>query len=122
QYLGFRKDVPNILTAADMTVSVSLQEGFGLRVLESMACGRPCVTYDVGGIPEVMGLPEAQSWLIPPGDETAMARRLVTMINQDDMVDRPWEEILQAHARQFDVDRHVDQLSVIYQDTLAQLP
>ncbi len=72
KFLGFCTEIPALLSACDVTVSVSIQEGFGLRVLESFAAGRPCISYAVGGVPEVMSLNLAEPWLIPAGDEVTL--------------------------------------------------
>lgn len=48
-------DLPAVLSAADVFVWPSLWEGFGLPLLEAMACGTPVVTSDVSSIPEVVG-------------------------------------------------------------------
>jgi glycosyltransferase involved in cell wall biosynthesis len=51
----------------------SSYEGFGLPVLEALACGRPVVTTQVSSLPEAGG--EA-ALLVPPGDAAALAAAL----------------------------------------------
>jgi glycosyltransferase involved in cell wall biosynthesis len=48
-------DLVALYNAADVFVYPSLQEGFGLPVLEAMACGCPVVTSNVSSLPEVAG-------------------------------------------------------------------
>jgi glycosyltransferase involved in cell wall biosynthesis len=48
-------DLPALYSAATCTSFVSLYEGFGLPILESMACGTPVVTSNVSSLPEVAG-------------------------------------------------------------------
>jgi glycosyltransferase involved in cell wall biosynthesis len=55
KFPGFieEKDKPAILTGAKLFTSPSFWEGFGLHVLESMACGTPSLVSNVGSLPEV---------------------------------------------------------------------
>ncbi|MGI8685966.1 MAG: glycosyltransferase, partial [Acidimicrobiales bacterium] len=67
--------------AADVSVvpTVAL-EGFGLVVLESLACGTPAVVTDAGGLPEaVRGL--ELSAVVPAGDAGALATRLAAALD-----------------------------------------
>jgi glycosyltransferase involved in cell wall biosynthesis len=48
-------DMPKIYNIADVLVFPSLYEGFGLPVLEAMACGTPVITSNTTSIPEVVG-------------------------------------------------------------------
>ncbi len=51
----FRSDLPALLGGAAGFVWPSLMEGFGLPVLEAMACGAPVVTSTTSSLPEVAG-------------------------------------------------------------------
>lgn len=51
-FLGYRKDIPQIMRAADIYAHPSRREGLGLASLEAMACGLPLVTSNVQGIPD----------------------------------------------------------------------
>jgi glycosyltransferase involved in cell wall biosynthesis len=55
--LGYvsRGDLPALYSGAEAFVSPSLYEGFGLPLVEAMACGAPVVTSNIGPIPEVVG-------------------------------------------------------------------
>lgn len=57
QLLGFVSDeeIPAIYNLADLLLFPSLYEGFGMPVLEAMACGCPVVTTETGCSPEVAG-------------------------------------------------------------------
>lgn len=56
-YLGQpnKADLIEIYNAADCLMAPSLYEGFGLTILESMACGTPVITANVTAMPEVAG-------------------------------------------------------------------
>ncbi len=50
-----REDLPGLYRAATALVHLSLYEGFGLTLLEAMACGTPVVASDRSSIPEIVG-------------------------------------------------------------------
>lgn len=83
-------DVSRYLAAADIYVSTSASESFGLANLEALAASLPCVCTAVGGVPEVMG---SGAWLIPVS-ETALTHTL------SELIDNPQQRIdLSARAR-----------------------
>lgn len=49
KFLGYRKDIADLCQASDIYVSVSLQEGLPVSVIEAMACGLPIVASDIRG-------------------------------------------------------------------------
>jgi len=66
-----REALIELLGRADVFLSASQTESFGLSMLEAMSCGVPCVSTDVGGVREVLG---ATGALVPLGDFEALAR------------------------------------------------
>lgn len=50
-----KEDLPLLYNAAEFFVYPSFYEGFGLPILEAMACGLPVITSDVASLPEVGG-------------------------------------------------------------------
>jgi glycosyltransferase involved in cell wall biosynthesis len=75
-------DLVRLYQAADASVvpTVAL-EGFGLVVLESMACGAPVLATRVGGLVEAMG-PFADEWTVPPGDVGALATGIRAILHR----------------------------------------
>ena len=66
-------DLPALYTGADLFAFPSLYEGFGIPVLEAMACGTPVVAADTSSLPEVAG---DAALLVPPTDVEALAQAL----------------------------------------------
>lgn len=64
-------EVARLLSAASCLIFPSRYEGFGLPLVEAMACGCPVVAYDNSSLPEVAG---DAGTLVPDGDATAMGR------------------------------------------------
>jgi len=72
-------DLPSLYSGALCFVYPSLYEGFGLPVLEAMACGCPVITSSVSSLPEVAG---KAAVLVDPTDETSLLRSLRKIIYQ----------------------------------------
>lgn len=69
-------DLPQLYGGAQLTVFPSLWEGFGLPVLESMACGTPVITSNVSCLPEVSG---GNALLVDPRSVEALTGALVQL-------------------------------------------
>lgn len=67
-----------IYNAADILIAPSLYEGFGLTVLEAMACGTPVITSNVSSLPEVAG---DAAILVDPADVKAMSEAVTQLCN-----------------------------------------
>ena len=57
-FLGFRKDIPEILKTSDVIVQSSHWEGFGLSAVEGMASGKPVIVSNIPGLANVVENPE----------------------------------------------------------------
>jgi glycosyltransferase involved in cell wall biosynthesis len=74
-FAGERNDMPEILFSIDIFVLPSLREGLPLTILEAMACGRPVIATNVGGIPEAVKDGE-NGILVYPKDPEALYRAM----------------------------------------------
>jgi glycosyltransferase involved in cell wall biosynthesis len=75
------EDLPLWYSAADALVYPSWYEGFGLPVLEAMACGTPVVTSDRASLPEVVG---AAGISLPPDQPERWALALWQLLSDED--------------------------------------
>lgn len=79
-FAGYVADesLPALYARASVFCYPSLYEGFGLPVVEAMACGAPVVTSTVSSLPEVAG---DAGCLVDPEDETAIARGIARVLD-----------------------------------------
>ena len=82
RFLGFvpEEDLPLWYNCARLFVYPSLYEGFGLPVLEAMACGTPVITSNAASIPEVAGTAAIQ---VRPGDAEGLAESVRETLGDD---------------------------------------
>jgi glycosyltransferase involved in cell wall biosynthesis len=78
RFLGQVKDVPGLLSAVDLGVHSSVNEGCPNGVLECMAAGLAVAGTDYPGIREAVG-PNGYAFLAPPRDAEALAERIVAL-------------------------------------------
>jgi glycosyltransferase involved in cell wall biosynthesis len=89
-----RRDLARLLTAADVFVSASQMETYGMTLVEGMACGTPVVAFRVGGIPEAA--PEGQgAMLCACQDGAALIEAIMKLRNSPQL-----REILGAAGRE----------------------
>jgi len=100
------EELVGLYTAARALIYPSLYEGFGLPVLEAMACGTPVVGSSRSSVPEVVG--GAAILVDPTSPETLIdaLRRLTQEEVRNDLVARGFEQ-----ARQFTWNRTADLVS-----------
>jgi len=96
---------------ADVFVLPSLYEGFGLPVLEAMACGTPVVVANVASLPEVVG---DAGLLVDPHSSEAMAEGILRVLTDPSLADRLRERGLQR-ARDFTWERTACETLAVYQ-------
>jgi glycosyltransferase involved in cell wall biosynthesis len=80
---GFRDDLDRFFPHWDLSVLPSFTEGLPTVVLESFAAGVPVVATAVGGTPEAVD-DGVDGYLVPPGDPTALARRILEVLGAGD--------------------------------------
>lgn len=82
-----RHDLAQLFAAADVFVSASLMETYGLTLVEAMGCGTPVVAFRVGGIPEAA--PDGQGAILcPPQDGAAVIQAITRLRDSPQLRDR----------------------------------
>jgi glycosyltransferase involved in cell wall biosynthesis len=89
-------DLPSVVSGALAFAFPSLYEGFGLPVLEAMACGTPVVCSNVSSLPEVGG---DAAMLVDPLDVDALARAMYQVITDETLRDKLVEQGMEQIQR-----------------------
>lgn len=113
--LGYvsESDLIDLLSAAGCLIFPSRYEGFGLPVLEAMACGCPVATFDNSSLPEVAG----RAALVPDGDAAGLGRAAARLISSP----RDRAQAIKAglaQARRFTWRRTARATLAVYDDLL----
>ncbi|MCC8150394.1 MAG: glycosyltransferase family 4 protein [Lachnospiraceae bacterium] len=85
-FTGYRSDVPALLKASDVAVPSSIREGFGLNVIEAMACKIPVVAYDNRGHRTIIRNGE-NGFMVPMGNYKAMAEKVNLLLNDSQIAE-----------------------------------
>ena len=84
-FLGYRKDVPELLNITDILVIPSIaQEAFPRVALESMAMRVPVICTDFGGLPEAV-LDGETGIIVPPGDVDSLSKAIKYLIDNPEI-------------------------------------
>jgi polysaccharide biosynthesis protein PelF len=104
-------EIRDAYAAGQVVVLCSITEGFPYTLIEAMACGRPCVATDVGGVSEAVG---DTGLIVPPRRPAELAEACLTLLR-----DRALRRRLGAAARRralefFTVDQAISAFDEIY--------
>jgi glycosyltransferase involved in cell wall biosynthesis len=84
QYLGWvpRNDMPYLISAATALVMLSRHEGFGLPIVESMACGTPVIATNIPVFKEVLS---NAGILVKPNNHEDVAQQMIELSRNEDL-------------------------------------
>ncbi len=83
RFLGWQRNVADVMNAFDIFVLPSLNEGMGKVIVEAMAMGKPVVASRVGGILDLVDH-GTNGLLVPPADPTALAEAILRLLDDPD--------------------------------------
>ncbi len=99
-------ELPYILSAAKAYLLPSLWEGFGIPVLEAMACGTPAIVSNVSSLPEVVG---DAGFLVDPNSQTQIEQAIRTITADKKLRDRLSKKSL-VQAKKFSWEKMTRQV------------
>ena len=116
--LGYREDVPALLSAMDVFVSTNLWGGLGRSITEALAAGLPTVAFPVNGVPELIQ-PGKTGLHAPVGNASAMADRVTWIMTNPQEAQRlgvAGQKLVYEH---YSAQRMVTDLDRLYRHLLT---
>jgi glycosyltransferase involved in cell wall biosynthesis len=95
-FLGFRRDVTNLLRSVDVVMHSSRYEGMGRVICEALACERPVAGTAVDGVVEVIDSGRRGGILVPPGNPAHLAKATIRLLT-----DTAFAQALASSGRQW---------------------
>ncbi len=118
-FLGERRDIPEILSAVDMSVLPTRVESLPNVVMEAMSAGRAVVASDVGGCGELIEDGKT-GFLVKAQDPQALAQAILRLLQNADLREQ-MGRAARAHAEaEFSIQRSVERFQNIYDELLAR--
>jgi glycosyltransferase involved in cell wall biosynthesis len=128
EFWGLLDDTSTIYPVLDVYVQPSLDEAFGIAVLEAMSFGVPVVASQVGGLSELLNHKPHKSLklpyevtdcgiLVPPKNSAALAKAIVKVL-KDEKLAKKIGKAGQKRALEFSADRMVKETEKLYSSFL----
>ncbi|MEW6606230.1 MAG: glycosyltransferase family 4 protein [bacterium] len=117
-FTGQRDDIPEVMAALDVFVFTSKAEAFGLVLIEAMAMCKPIVGFRTGAIEEIVedGI---NGILIPFGDVTALADKILDLLMDTQKAMNMGKEGRRITEEKFDLDQAGTQTIKLYEEVLS---
>ena len=113
KFLGFRKDIPEILAITDILVQPSLEEGLPLTILEAMAAGKAIITTPVGGVPEVIKDNET-GLLVPIKDSKRLIEKVKLLLENSKRRLQLGKKAQKFIEENYSIEQYVKKIEDIY--------
>lgn len=119
-FTGRCAHVPELLAVSEVCVlSSNGTEGFSNSIIEYMAAARPVVATDIGGAREAVVEGET-GYVVAPGDDAALASRIISLLTDADAARRMGERGLQVVKEKFSCAAQVESVENLYERLLTQ--
>jgi glycosyltransferase involved in cell wall biosynthesis len=118
KFLGYMKNIREVLLTADIFVSASHNEGLGLNIIEAMICGLPVVVTGVGGVPEIVD-DKVNGFVVDHGDPEQLGEALLFMMKNSKLRREYGRKGREKVVGKFSMDRMIAQYISLY-DTILE--
>ena len=118
KFIGFRKDIPDLMSTADVFVLPSVAEAFGVVFAEALYLGVPIVATNIGGIPEII-TNGVDGILIPAENSQAIADTLAELLNNPDKLKALANKGHDKVADKFEFEVMTRKYEEVYEDLIS---
>lgn len=112
-FTGWWTDIPGAMSDLDLVVLTSLNEGTPVSLIEALACRRPVIATDVGGVPFVIDHGRT-GILVHPNDPQTLAREVGTLLGSPATMERLAREGRESVRTRFHKDRLLTDIDALY--------
>ena len=116
-YLGHLQDeisISMIYAACDVFIAPSIEDNLPNTVMEAMACGTPCVAFDIGGVPEMIDHLK-NGYLAAPRDPNDLARGIEWVLENKNRLISLGKEAREKVEKEYDLSRVAKQMASLYE-------
>lgn len=114
RFIGFRKDIKNILTGSDFYVNPSEWEALSFAIIEALGCGLPVVSTDTGGTPDIINEGNDCGMLVPYLDTQKMADTLQHCIESPGHLETMSHNAKKIVRSTFDIEQMIEKTYKLY--------
>jgi glycosyltransferase involved in cell wall biosynthesis len=114
-----RERIPEMIAAMDVVVHTSLREGLARVLPQALAMGKPCVSFDIDGAPEVV-IPDQTGYLVKPNDSVGLADALSRLANDEELRKRMGEAGQRRVDPAFRAETMVRQIADVYESLMQK--
>ena len=115
RFCGFQRLLGDVYSDLDIVVLSSLNEGLPVALIEAMVAGKPIVTTNVGGVPDLVGSNQAAQ-LVPAKDPVAMGEAIIRVLKNLDHYKQRARQYCQTTFNRYNIDRLVKNIDSVYRE------
>ncbi len=112
-YLGFRKDISDILINSDLYICSSVNEAFPLVVLEAMSEGLPVISTNWGGASECV-VDKETGFIVPVNDPVKLGEKIIELCTNEEKRKLFGEKGLKHFKKNFNANVYAEKFEKLY--------
>ncbi len=113
-FLGFRKDIQNVINLCDIVVNPSIEpEPFGRTIIETMACGKVVVATNIGGTKEIIDN-SIDGFLVEPNSKK-MSDLIVKLLTDISLYKKVSFNAIKKVKEKFSLERQIQEIENLYE-------